>query len=141
LTLAVLLAATAGVTEIFHDVKGVFKMDEAELNAIVEAKLADRLAARLAADREAVRLEVIMSIRREAERRHYDKINSKHPIEDKYGGLGPEGHAKRLRDMDARARAANEHMDRVNARPVPGGLLDQRSRAALTPGSEGFKLK
>jgi hypothetical protein len=116
-------------------------MDEAELNAIVEAKLADALAARLAADRERVRLEVISELRREAERKHYDRINAKHPIEDKFGGLGPEGHAARLRAMDARAKAANAHMDRVNARPVPGGLLDQRSRASLAPGAEGFKLK
>jgi len=116
-------------------------MTEDELNQIVEAKLADRLAARIQADRERVRAEVIMELRREAERKHYDRINRKHPIEDRYGGLGPEGHAERLRQMDARAKAANEHMDRVNARPVPGGLLDQRSRASLTPGAEGFKLK
>jgi len=116
-------------------------MDEAELNALVESKLADRLAARLKADREAVWMEVVSELRREASRKHYDRINAKHPIEDRYGGLGPEGHAERLRQMDARAKAANEHMDEVNSRPVPGGLLDQRSRAALTPGSEGFRVK
>ena len=116
-------------------------MTEDELNAIVEAKLADRLAARLQADRERVRMEVIMEIRRKAEREWYDRINAKHPIEDKYGGLGPEGHAARLRQMDAAAKAANEHMDRVNSRPVEGSLLHQRSRAALTPGSEKFRLK
>jgi hypothetical protein len=116
-------------------------MDEAELNALVEAKLADRLAARLQADRERVRMEVITELRREAERAHHDKINRRHPIEDKYGGLGPEGHAARLAAMDARAKAANAHMDEVNARPVPGGLLDQRSRAALVPGAEGFRIK
>jgi hypothetical protein len=116
-------------------------MDEAELNAIVESRLADRLAARLKADRDRVRLEVISELRREAERAHYDRINRKHPIEDRFGGLGAEGHAARLAAMDARARAANEHMDRVNQRPVPGGLLDQRSRAALVPGHEGFRIK
>jgi hypothetical protein len=116
-------------------------MTEEELNTIVEAKLADRLAARLKADRERVRMEVIMELRREAERAHYDRINAKHPIEDRYGGLGPEGHAARSKAMDARAKADMEHLDRVNSRPVPGGLLDQRSRAALTPGSEGFKFK
>jgi hypothetical protein len=113
-------------------------MDEAELNALVEAKLADRLAARLQADRERVRMEVITELRREAERAHHDKINRRHPIEDKYGGLGPEGHAARLAAMDARARAANEHMDRVNSRPVEGSLRHQRS---LVPGSEGFRVK
>src|ERR1700724_3406413 len=106
-------------------------MDEAELSKIVEAKLADRLAARLKADREAVRMEGIMELRREAERKHYDRINARHPIEDKYGGLGPEGHAARLAAMDARARAANAHMDAVNARPVEGSLMHRRSRAAL----------
>jgi hypothetical protein len=116
-------------------------MDEAELNALVEAKLADALAARLKADRDRVRMEVVDQIRREASRKHYDKINSKHPIEDRYGGLGKAGHEARLKAMDLRARAANEHMDAVNARPVPGGLLDQRSRASLTPGAEGFRLK
>jgi hypothetical protein len=116
-------------------------MGEAELNALVESKLAEQLAARLQADRDRVRAEVISELRREAERKHYDRINAKHPIEDKYGGLGPEGHAERLRAMDLRSKAAAEHMDRVNSRPVPGGLLDQRSRAALTPGNEAFRIK
>ena len=115
-------------------------MNEDELNAIVEAKLAEALAARIKAERDRIRLEVVSSLRREAERAHYDKINQRHPVEDKYGGLGPEGHAARLAAMDARAKAANEHMDAVNQRPVPGGLLDQRSRAALVPGGEGFEI-
>jgi hypothetical protein len=105
-------------------------MTEEELNAIVEAKLADRLAARLQADRERVRLEVVSDLRREAERAHYDRINAKHPIEDKYGGLGPEGHAARLAAMDARAKADYAHMDAVNARPIEGSLAHRRS---LTP--------
>jgi hypothetical protein len=41
-------------------------MTEEELNAIVEAKLAERLAARLAADRARVRDEVILALRRDA---------------------------------------------------------------------------
>src|ERR1700726_1361909 len=116
-------------------------MTEDELNQIVESKLADRLAARVQADRERGGAEGVGELRREAERKHYDRINAKHPIEDKYGGLGPEGHAARLAAMDARAKAANAHMDAVNSRPVPGSLLDQRSRAALTPGAEGFRIK
>ena len=116
-------------------------MNEHELNEIVERKLAEALAARMKAERDRIRLEVVDGLRREAERKHYDRINRKHPIEDKYGGLGPEGHAARLRAMDERAKAANAHMDEVNSRPVPGGLLDQRSRAALVPGAEGFKIK
>jgi hypothetical protein len=117
------------------------QMTAEELNSLVESKLADRLAARLQADRERVRADVIAEMRREAERKHYDRINAKHPIEDKYGGLGPEGHAARLAAMDARAKAANAHMDEVNSRPVEGSLLHRRSRAALTPGGEGFRFK
>jgi hypothetical protein len=113
-------------------------MTEDELNAIVESKLADRLAARLQADRDRVRAEVVSEIRREAERKHHARINAKHPVEDRFGGLGPAGHAARLTAMDARARAANAHMDAVNARPVPGSLAHQRS---LIPGSEGFRIK
>jgi hypothetical protein len=115
-------------------------MTEDELNAIVESKLADRLAARLQADRDRVRAEVVGELRRDAERARYDRINARHPIEDKYGGLGPAGHAARLAAMDARARAANAHMDAVNSRPVEGSLVHQRSRAALVPGGEGFEI-
>ena len=112
-------------------------MTEDELNAIVEAKLADRLAARLQADRERVRMEVIMEIRRKAEREWYDRINAKHPIET---AGDPKVEAERRRQMDIRAKAANAHMDEVNSRPVEGSLVHQRSRAALTPGSEGFEI-
>src|ERR1700738_2878279 len=115
-------------------------MTEEELGAIVEAKLEAELAARLQADRNRIRMEVVDGIRREASRAHYDRINARHPIENKYGGLSPEGHAARLRQMDAAAKKAAAHMDEVNSRPVPGSLLDQRSRAALTPGSEGFEI-
>jgi hypothetical protein len=51
------------------------QMNEDELNAIVDAKLAEQLAARLAADRERVRTEVVLALRREADRAHYDRIN------------------------------------------------------------------
>jgi hypothetical protein len=113
-------------------------MTEDELNAIVESKLADRLAARLQADRERVRADVIADLRREAERKHYDRINARHPIE---GPGDPRVEAARRAAMDLRARADNEHMDRVNSRPVEGSLMHQRSRAALVPGSEGFRVK
>jgi hypothetical protein len=115
-------------------------MTEEELNKIVESKLEAKLVARLQADRDAVRLEVIREIRRTAEREWYERINRRAPIEDKYGGLGPEGHAARLKAMDAARVADREWHDRVNARPVSGSLLEQRSRAALTPGSEGFEI-
>jgi hypothetical protein len=117
-----------------------FQMNAEELDAIVESKLAEQLEARLQADRQRIRAEVADQIRREESRKHYDRINARSAIEDKYSGLGREGYAARLRQMDAAAKAANAHMDRVNSRPVPGGLLDQRSRAALTPGSEGLEI-
>jgi hypothetical protein len=113
-------------------------MNEAELNAIVEAKLAAQLEARLQADRARIRAEVVSEIRREAERAHHARVNQKHPIEDQYSGLGRKGHLARLRAMDARAKAANARMDEINARPVPGSLAHQRS---LIPGSEGFRIK
>jgi hypothetical protein len=116
-------------------------MTENELAQIVEAKLETELAARLAADRNRLREEVISGLRREAERKHYDRINARHPIEDKYGGLGPEGHAARLAAMRAGAVRDAEHMARVNSRPIEGSLVHQRKRAVLTPGSEGFKFK
>jgi hypothetical protein len=113
-------------------------MTEDELNAIVESKLADRLAARLQADRERVRADVIAEIRREAERKHYDRINARHPIQT---AGDPQVEAARLAAMDAGARADNEHLDRVNSRPIEGSLVHQRSRAALVPGGEGFRFK
>jgi hypothetical protein len=114
------------------------RMNESELNALVEARLEAELAARLAADRERVRMEVVSELRREAERKHYDRINSKHPVEDRYGGLGAEGHAARLKAMDARARAEAARLDAINQRPVPGTLAHQRS---LIPGSEGITVR
>src|SRR3984893_9643373 len=117
-------------------------MTEDELNAIVEAKLADRLAARLQADRERVRAEVIREIRRKAEREWYDRINAKHPIEDKYGGLGPEGHAARLKAMRGWAGGDAEHMGRINSRPVEGSLFYNKQRASIVgTGGEGFAIK
>jgi hypothetical protein len=114
-------------------------MTEEELNKIVESKLADRLAARLQADRDRVRAEVIGELRREADRAWYDRVNARHPIEDRYGGLGPEGHAKRLAAMAAGAKADAEWHDRVNSRPVPGSLA--ATRAEQAGGPSGFKIK
>jgi hypothetical protein len=116
-------------------------MTEEELSAIVEAKLADRLAARLEADRQRIRAEVVDGLRREETRAHYERINARAPIEGPLAGLTPEQHRARLAAMDARARADNEAMDRANSRVIEGSLLDQRKRAALTPGSEGFEIR
>jgi hypothetical protein len=113
-------------------------MTEAELNALVETKLADQLAARLQADRDRVRMEVIMELRRKAEREWYDRINAKHPIET---AGDPKVEAARVAAMRAGAQRDAEWMARVNSRPIEGSLVHQRKRAALTPGSEGFKFK
>jgi hypothetical protein len=115
-------------------------MTEQELNAIVEAKLEAELAARLEADRQRVKMEVVDQIRREAERAHYARINARHPIEDKYSGLTAEQHEARLAAMRAGAARDAEHMARVNSRPVEGSL-EHRRRASLIPGSEGFRIK
>jgi hypothetical protein len=107
-----------------------------ELNTIVESKLADRLAARLAADRERVRQEVILELRREEDRKWYDRINARHAIEGPLAGLTPE----RRRIMAAGVKADCEQMDRANSRPVPGTLAATRA-ADRAGGGSGFKVK
>jgi hypothetical protein len=116
-------------------------MTEAEFNAQVDAELNAKIEAELQAELARKRAEIAFRLRREAAAKEYDRINAKHPIEDKYGGLGPEGHAARLAAMDAARVADKEWHDRVNSRPIEGSLLDQRKRAALTPGSEGFEIR
>jgi hypothetical protein len=122
-------------------VKGAFEMTEDELNAKIEREIEAKIEAELQAKRARERADIAARFRREEAMAHLDKVNAKHPIEDRFGGLGPEGHAARLAAMDAAAKKAAAHMDEVNSRPVPGGLLDQRSRAALVPGAEGFRIK
>jgi hypothetical protein len=107
-------------------------MTEDELNAVVEAKLEAELAARLQADRDRVRAEV-REIRRTAEREWYERINRRAPIE---GPGDPRVEAERRRQMDLRAKADMESMNRSNSRPIEGSLLDQRSRAG-----QGFRIK
>ena len=85
-------------------------MNEHELNQIVDAKLAEQLAARLQADRARMRQEVVDEIRREAERAHYARINARHPIEDKYSGLTREQHEARIAAMRLGAQRDAEHM-------------------------------
>jgi hypothetical protein len=114
-------------------------MTEDELNRIVESKLADRLAARLKADREAVRTEVIMELRREEDRRWYDRINRRHPIQDALAGLTPEQHQARLDAMSEGSRRDAESMARSNAKPIPGSLAAKR--ADQVGGASGFRFK
>jgi hypothetical protein len=114
-------------------------MTEAELlNARIEAELNAQIDRELQIELQAKREEIARRLRREAASREYDRINARHPIET---AGDPRLEAKRRADMSARAKADMEHMDRSNARPVEGSLLDQRKRAALVPGAEGFKFK
>jgi hypothetical protein len=117
-------------------------MNEAELDALVESKLAERLAARVAAERAAVRDEVILAIRREADRAHHERINRRHPIESKLAGLTPQQEAARQAGMAARSAAAGAKMDAANARVVPGMRAALRTtRADSAGGSVGFRIK
>jgi hypothetical protein len=118
-------------------------MNEDELNKIVETRLAERLAARVAAERERVREEVILALRREAERAHHAKINARHPIENQFSGLTREQHEERLRLMDERRAAESARLDKINARPVPGQVVrGLRPRAVDgAGGSVGFKIR
>jgi hypothetical protein len=87
---------------------------DAEFDAMVEAELAADF--RIA--KENKRAEIAERLRREETKKWHDRVNARHPTEDRYSGLGPEGYARRLREMDARARADNEAMDRANAKVV-----------------------
>jgi hypothetical protein len=104
---------------------------EAKINAEIEAGLA----AELAKKREALAYQA----RRKAAMADLDRINARHPIEDKYGGLTREQHAERRRVMSERTAKANAEMDAVNARPVEGDLRAQR--AAHKGGRSGFTIK
>jgi hypothetical protein len=116
-------------------------MNEAELSQIVEAKLEAELAARHAADRQRVKLEVVDQIRREAERAHYARINARHPIENKYSGLTREQHEARIAAMKLGAARDAAHMAEVNSRPVEGSLAYAKQRVSIGPGAEGFEIR
>jgi hypothetical protein len=114
-------------------------MTDETLQADIENQIELEIAAGLEADRAKRRAELYYAVRRKIEAAHYDKINARAPIEDKYGGLGPEGHAARLKAMEAGSKADREWMDRVNSRPVPGSLA--ATRAEQKGGSSGFEIK
>jgi hypothetical protein len=118
-------------------------MNEEELNAIVETRLAEQLAARLAADHTRVRDEVVRELRRTAERAHHARINARHPIQDRLAGLTPEQEAQRQADMAERTRLAGEKMDRANAAPVAGQVMRgmRPKRVDAVGGGSGFVIK
>src|SRR6266404_9196584 len=98
-----------------------------DVNAQIERELAAQVERELEAEMNRKRMEIVRRLRREAEMRDYDRINARHPIE---GPGDPKLEAQRRAAMDARAKADNEHMDRVNARPVPGSLAATRADRA-----------
>jgi hypothetical protein len=108
---------------------------DAEFDAMVEAELAADF--RIA--KENKRAEIAERLRREESRKHYDRINARHPTQDKYAGLTREQHEARLKAMDERAAQANREMDAANARVVDGNLKAQR--AAAKGGAAGFRFK
>ena len=110
--------------------------DKAEIDALVDAEIDAVLKAKRRAERD----EIAFQLRRKAAAAEYDKINARHPVEDKYGGLGPEGHAARLKEMDRRAAEDMASMDRSNAR-VPEGAATRAARADSAGGSSGFRIK
>jgi hypothetical protein len=118
-------------------------MNEAELDAIVEERLAARLEARVAAERARVREETILELRREAERAHHARINAKAPIEGVLAGLTQAQEDERQRQMDERRRLAGERMDAANARPVAGQVVRglRPTRADGAAGAAGFSIK
>ena len=118
-------------------------MNEQELADLVESRLAERLAARDAAERERVRWEVILELRREASRAHYDRINARHPVMDPLAGLTQEQENERQRQMADRSAATTAKMDTANSRPVPGQVAHslRTKRVDAVGGGSGFKIR
>jgi hypothetical protein len=114
-------------------------MTEDELNAAIERELDAAIEADLQAEKAKRRAEIAERLRREAAAKEYDRINARHPIQDKYAGLTREQHEERLRIMSERAAQANREMDAANAKVVDGSLKAQR--AAKAGGSAGFRFK
>jgi hypothetical protein len=111
-----------------------------ETNAKIEAELRDSIERELQAEMARKRYEIAARLRREREMAHYDKINRRHPIEDKYCGLGPKGYAARQEAMTAAARKTFQEMDEANARWAKREAAEREAarRASIGPGSEGF---
>jgi hypothetical protein len=110
-----------------------------DVNAQIERELQAQIEAELASEMAKKRLEIAARLRREAEMREYDRINARHPIQDRLAGLTPEQDAERQRIMREGARRDAEWMARVNARPVEGSLAARR--ADQKGGAAGFEIK
>jgi hypothetical protein len=118
-----------------------------DLNDKIDAELRDSIERELQADLARRRMEIARRLRREAEMKEYDRINRRHPIEDRYGGLGPEGARLRQEAMVAAARKTYREMDEANQRWAEREAAERKAEAARraprmqVPGSEGFRVK
>jgi hypothetical protein len=110
-------------------------MTDAEFDAMVEAELAADF--RIAGANK--RAEIAERLRRAADKAWHDRVNQRHPIEDRFGGLTREQHAERLRLMSERSAQANREMTAANSKSADGDLRAQR--AASKGGSAGFRFK
>jgi hypothetical protein len=86
---------------------------------------------------------VILEMRREADRAHHAKINSRHAIQDRLAGLTQEEENERQRQMAERTRISNEKMDKANSRPVDGQVMRgmRPKRVDAVGGGSGFTIK
>ena len=112
-----------------------------DVNAQIERELQAQIERELEAEMSRKRAEIARRLRREAEMKEYDRINARHPIQDRLAGLTPEQDAERQRAMREGVRKDMESMDRSNSRPIEGSLAHQRSRADSAGGSAGFRFK
>jgi len=118
-------------------------MTEAELNAQVERELNAQIERELEAEMNRKRAEIAMRLRREAAAKEYERINRRHPIEDKYGGLTAEQFAARDKEMRRRAAedmAAMAESERRGRERV-AAMSARGPRASIGPGGEGFTIK
>ena len=108
----------------------------------IEREVEHRLMVELQNRKARLREEIVARMQHEAQMKHLDRINARHPIQDKLAGLTPEQEAQRQRDMAARTKASSEKMDRANARVVPGSRAALRAaRADGAGGGSSFRIR
>jgi hypothetical protein len=110
--------------------------DQDEFDARLEAELDAAIEADLQAEKAKRRAEIAARLRQKAAMAELDRINARHPIQ---GPGDPKVEAERRRIMAERAKADNEWMDRVNAKPADGDLRAQRAESK--GGAAGFTIK
>jgi hypothetical protein len=110
-----------------------------DMNAQIEAELRDSIERELEIEMNRKRIAIADRLRREAFAKEMDRINQRHPIQDRLAGLTPAQDAERQRLMREGARRDAEHMARSNARPIEGSLAARR--ADSVGGGAGFRVK